>query len=90
MTSLGDMTPEEKREQDEWEGVLNYPLAQARRWPMHKCTEKTGGGRGRERRGQGIKRAHKGPIPGPQDPAPQTAQGPVDSSPAVMAAGKHP
>ncbi|KAM9046229.1 somatotropin [Megaptera novaeangliae] len=81
------MTPEEKREQDEWEGVLNYPLAQARQWPMHKCIEKTGGGRGRERRGQGIKRAHKGPIPGPQDPAPQTAQGPVDSSPAVMAAG---
>ncbi|KAM6163543.1 LOW QUALITY PROTEIN: somatotropin-like [Rhynchocyon petersi] len=49
------------------------------RGPIHKCTEKTAGGRGRE--GQGIKQFHEGPIAGSQDPAPQTAH------PATMAAG---
>lgn len=32
--------------------------------------------------------AQQGPIPGSQDPVHQTTQGPVDSSPAMMAAGK--
>ncbi|XP_027374155.1 somatotropin isoform X3 [Bos indicus x Bos taurus] len=31
--------------------------------------------------------AQQGPIPGSQDPVHQTTQGPVDSSPAMMAAG---
>ena len=56
-------------------------------WSLHKCIEHTGGGKGRER-SQGIKRAQQGPIPGSQDPLHQTTQGPVDSSPAMMAAGK--
>lgn len=44
-TSLGGMTPGEEREQDEWEEVLNYPSVEAD-GPVHKCIEKTGGGRG--------------------------------------------
>nr|AAB35057.1 GHDTA=growth hormone gene-derived transcriptional activator/hepatic nuclear factor-1 alpha homolog [human, pituitary, Peptide, 107 aa] [Homo sapiens] len=35
-----------------------------------------------ERRGQGIKRAHKRPAQGSQGPTPRTTQGPVDSSPS--------
>lgn len=33
MTNLGDMTPGAEWEHDEWEEALNYPSAEARRWP---------------------------------------------------------
>lgn len=67
LTDPGDMTPEEEREQDEWEEVLNYPLAHACQWAMHKCIEKIGGGRGREKRPGYIKgpKGTNSRIPGP-------------------------
>lgn len=35
------MTPADKREQDEWEELVNYPSAQTVSGPMHKYKEKT-------------------------------------------------